>query len=186
MFPSLPKIKEMFKDLKKGSVIYVLDTSDKPKFYKSIVSSVSEPFFPQLQPGQPYPQFQQKLVNIVANVNGINENYQMLPENFEITTANNLTIACSPDLLSKHVESMMRNSSEVLESVDKHKEIVDTCEEILKELSPAYAQVKEQDQKIGNLEKKIGGLEEGMGELKDMLKQALSNQSSKTTPKNEK
>lgn len=176
----------MFKDLKKGNVIYVLDASESPKYYKSIVSSVSEPFFPQVQPGQPYPQFQQKLVNVVGNVNGNNENYQSLPENAEIVTANSLTISCSPDLLSKHVEAMMRNSNEVLDSVDKHREIVASCEGILKELSPAYAQVKEQEDKINGLERKIGGLEEGMGELKDMLKQALSNSNQSKNPKNDK
>lgn len=175
----------MFKDLKKGSVVYVLDSSEKPKYYKAIIVSVSEPYFPQIQPGQPYPQ--QRLVNVVANVNGNNENYEGLPENFEITSKNNVALACSPDILSRQVETMLQNSREIIDSVERHREITASCEEILKNLSPAYAKTKAQDEKIDSLTKELSELKTRIPTLEDIQKLFIQSQQPQgKTLKNEK
>ena len=54
----------------------------------------------------------------------------------------------------RDVESMKNQSLEIVNSVEKHKAIVDSCDKILEEWNPAFAEKKEQDKRISGLEEK--------------------------------
>lgn len=171
----------MFKELRKGSLVYVLNTSDIPHYYTGIVSSVSDPYFPQLQPGQFNP-LQQQYVNISVNVNGVTEQYQQLPVNSVITTNGNVTVSCSQDALSNEVNALLRTSNDVINSIDKHRMIAEKCEDILKDLNPQYAQSKEQEEKIQKLEAELAGIKKQLGGL-DRIEQLLLESKSQTNKK---
>lgn len=56
------------------------------------------------------------------------------------------------------IESMKNQSLEIVNSVEKHKAIVDSCDKILEEWNPAFAEKKEQDKRISGLEEKVEGI----------------------------
>ena len=52
----------MFQNLKKGSLVYVFDNREQPKFYTANVKDVSAPYIPPQKPGQFSPM--QQFINI--------------------------------------------------------------------------------------------------------------------------
>ena len=49
------------------------------------------------------------------------------------------------------VDSMMQESKNIIDSIDKHKATITSCENILKELNPVYAREQERDSAIDSL-----------------------------------
>lgn len=163
----------MFKELRRGSLVYILNTIDKPVFKVGTVESVSEPYFPQQMPGQ-FPYQMNQYVNIVVNVDGNNQNYERLPVGQSITTNGTLTISCNQEALSNEVKNMIRSSTDIVNSVDKHKSIINECDDILKQLNPAYAQSVEQETKIKRLEQEISEMRNMLGGSMDEIKRMIS------------
>lgn len=174
-----------FGDVRQGTVLYILDETDKPKFYTSIVKDFSKPYVLPATPQQ-YGMLQPRVLDISA-FSDVEEKYQQLPENSEIARQGRITIFTSRDALAKQVEDTMRNSMEIINSVDRHKEIYDSCEEILKNLNPSFAHAKEQEEEITRLKEHISNMDkklaesqkmvtEGQSRLEEMMRQFLESQ----------
>lgn len=116
----------MFKDLKKGYQVYTLDTSGVPKFFMGTVVNVSEPRFAQSQLGQ-YQQLQDRVMDLTIEVDGKSMTY-VVPENQNVAMANGITLACSVDPIMNHLNAMKRTSTDIVNSVDKNKEIIEACD----------------------------------------------------------
>lgn len=115
----------MFKDLKKGYQVYTLDTSGVPKFFMGTVVNVSEPRFAQSQLGQ-YQQLQDRVMDLTIEVDGKSMTY-VVPENQNVAMANGITLACSVDPIMNHLNAMKRTSTDIVNSVDKNKEIIEAA-----------------------------------------------------------
>lgn len=76
--------------------------------------------------------------------------------------------------MNGEVESMLRNSKNIIESIPYHKEVLNACDEMMKELNPQLAKEKEQEEKIAMLETKMGGMENILLEIHQKLNSALS------------
>lgn len=139
----------MFKDLKKGYQVYTLDTSGVPKFFMGTVVNVSEPRFAQSQLGQ-YQQLQDRVMDLTIEVDGKSMTY-VVPENQNVAMANGITLACSVDPIMNHLNAMKRTSTDIVNSVDKNKEIIEACDSILEDINPTFKQSKDQDRKIKGL-----------------------------------
>lgn len=61
------------------------------------------------------------------------------------------------------------NSSDILDSIDKHRRTLEACDSILEEINPAFKQTKDQDRKIKNLEEKVDRMGSSFDELKELL-----------------
>ena len=83
----------MFQNLRKGSLVYVFDNREQPKFYTANVKDVSAPYFPPQKPGQfsPMPQF----INI--SIEG-NEPWGV-PMQADIVSKDGLTVATTREVL---------------------------------------------------------------------------------------
>lgn len=161
------KIVIMFKDLKKGYQVYTLDTSGVPKFFMGTVVNVSEPRFAQSQLGQ-YQQLQDRVMDLTIEVDGKSMTY-VVPENQNVAMANGITLACSVDPIMNHLNAMKRTSTDIVNSVDKNKEIIEACDSILEDINPTFKQTKDQDRKIKNLEEKVDRMGSSFDELKELL-----------------
>lgn len=157
----------MFKDLKKGYQVYTLDTSGVPKFFMGTVVNVSEPRFAQSQLGQ-YQQLQDRVMDLTIEVDGKSMTY-VVPENQNVAMANGITLACSVDPIMNHLNAMKRTSTDIVNSVDKNKEIIEACDSILEDINPTFKQTKDQDRKIKNLEEKVDRMGSSFDELKELL-----------------
>ena len=67
------------------------------------------------------------------------------------------------------INAIMRNSNDILNSVDKHKSILEDCEQIVKDLNPVLAVDKSRDEKIANLEKSVSGINDSIEGLKELI-----------------
>lgn len=157
----------MFKDLKKGFQVYTLDTSDAPVFKMGNVINVSEPRFQQMPMGQ-YQQLQDRVIDLTVEIGGSSVTY-VVPENRDVAMSNNMTIACSVEPVMNQLNALKRTSTEILESVDKHRRTVESCDSILEDINPAFKQTREQDRKIRTLEEKVDRIGSSFDELKDLL-----------------
>lgn len=70
---------------------------------------------------------------------------------------------------SNEINAIMRNSNDILNSVDKHKSILEDCEQIVKDLNPVLAVDKSRDEKIANLEKSVSGINDSIEGLKELI-----------------
>lgn len=96
-------------------------------------------------------------------------NVQGAPESRDVAMSNNITLACSVDPIMNQLNAAKRTSSDILDSIDKHRRTLEACDSILEEINPAFKQTKDQDRKIKNLEEKVDRMGSSFDELKELL-----------------
>lgn len=168
----------MFKDLKNGFQVSILDKSQKTPIYKvGSVISVSAPRVDtrQVSPGQlPNPaMFAERVIDLTVECDGQTNTF-VVPENANVASMATLTLACSQDPILNEVRAMHKTSSDIIASVDRHKEVVTKCESIIKELNPAFAESKAQNERIDKIEEAISGVADSVRQIQQLL-QATTN-----------
>ena len=163
----------MFKDLKQGFQVSLLDKSGKvPHYHIGTIVGVSEPRIDQMkQPtfGQPM-SYADMVIDLTIEFDGRTQTYTV-PEQSNVASVASLTLACSAEPIANEVRAMLKHSQSVIESVPHHEEVAQECASILEELQPAPADSKRLDK-----------LEESVGEMKGLLERlvALNMPKSKT------
>ena len=162
----------MFSNLRTNSQIYVLHRDAEPYIEIGQVVSVSQP-----RPRYPSSNFmspQETIVDVVISVNGNNITLQSLPANLDVadqgTLNGSLFITTSRDAMNVEVNSMRQKSLDIINSVDRHKKIVQDCEVLLQRLNPEFAEQKQQKQEIDMLKTQMSEMMSGMKELMAQLK----------------
>jgi len=79
-------------------------------------------------------------------------------------------ISESREAMATEVEGMLRASRLVLDSVEYHQCVADTCEEMLKTLNPRFAKEKENDERLDTMDKKIDALTKGFDDMMSLVK----------------
>ena len=164
----------MFSALRQGNLFYILEKGEFPKLKVGYVVSVSTPQ-PKYNMGQPFSM--EQTVDITVKVGDENQEFKQIPGSLSIANfgISNIVISESKEEMSKEVDTMIRNSRQIIESVPYHENVVIAGEDILKELNPQFAKQKDQEDKINNLETKVEGIEETLDDIKQMLTKALKN-----------
>ena len=158
-----------FKDLQKSYQVYILYKGEKIRHKMGTVVSIANPRFQPLQPGQlSYQQPQDKIVDLEVSVDGVSSTF-VVRENMTVEVRNDITISCDRDPILNEINAIMRNSNDILNSVDKHKSILEDCEQIVKDLNPVLAVDKSRDEKIANLENSVSGINDSIEGLKELI-----------------
>lgn len=169
----------MFKDLNKGALVHIVDSTNIPMYFQGVLSEMSVPYTPQPQPGQQFnPMFQ--VVDVTVTVNGSNQVYKGIPYMSEVATHAGMTVSCSQGALKNVVEGIYRKSIDAIQNVDKHKSTISACENILEQIDPGIAQAKAQEKKINELQNEIYELKKGIPTLEDIRELFLQSQNSST------
>lgn len=156
----------LFKDLKPGYPVYILQKGNGLKAVQGKTVNVSQPYFPAPQMGQmPTAQATQRIVDVTIEADG-RTNTCSIPETLTVTYANDLVLSTDREGILREVEAMKGQSEEVVRSVEKHQAIIAGCEKILEEWNPAFAEKREQD-------KRISGIESDVKSLKEMMKEFI-------------
>ena len=160
----------MFKDLKNGFQVCLLDESQKTPVYKiGNVVSVSAPRLDSrpMPPGQiPSPMmYSERVIDLTVECDGQTNTY-VVQENANVASIASLTLACSVEPILNEVRAIHKTSTDIIASVDRHKEVVAKCEDILKELNPAYADSKAQNQRIDKIEAAISGVADSVRQIR--------------------
>lgn len=165
----------MFQGLRANSLFYVLDKGENPNLQIGQVVSVSYPQtkYPAFNNGFT-PQPMETVVDVKVKLNDEEVDFKQLPANGQIANDKNLVVSDNKDAMSAEVDAMLRQSRAILESVDYHKRVVESCEGMLQQLNPQIAKEKEQTEKINKLEGKVSGIEGKIDKMMGWLQQTMS------------
>ena len=169
----------MFSALRQGSSFFILDKTNVPKLKIGSVVSVSQPMPKYNNTYVPGHNYTETVVDVVVKVNEEELKFEKLPSNLSIANfgQSGIVVSESKEAMNGEVESMLRNSKNIIESVPYHKDVLIACDEMMKELNPQLAKEKEQEQKIAMLEDRMGGMESTLQDIHKLLNSALSNKS---------
>lgn len=156
----------MFSNLSQNSIIYILDAKSTPKILSGPVERVSIP-------RPKYNDFninREMVVDITANINGERREFKGVP-NGSIADfgENSILLAENKEVLSSYINSMLQNSKNIINSVDKHKQLITNYEEALQELNPAIKASKENDKAIQSLQSQMETLQKDMQQILSAL-----------------
>lgn len=165
----------MFQGLRTNSLFYVLDKGENPNLRVGQVVSVSNPQtkYPAFNNGFT-PQPMETVVDVKVKLNDEEADFKQLPANGQIANDKNLVVSDNKDAMSAEVDAMLRQSKAILESVDYHKRVVESCEGMLQQLNPQIAKEKEQTEKINKLEGKVSGIEGKIDKMMGWLQQTIN------------
>jgi hypothetical protein len=156
----------MFSNLSKGSVLYGLDTKGEVKMFTATVDSISLPRPKYMQ--NTFGQLPEMVLDIVANVNGERKEYKEVPTNNVIADfgPDTFVLSDTKDSLMNYVASMLQNSRNIVNSVDKHKSLITQYEKVLGELNPNVAN----DNAVKELRGQVESMQSQMQEMLSLLK----------------
>lgn len=162
----------MFKDLKPGLQILMLDKSVTPmKCYNGKVVKVSHPRveMPKMDnPMQPFPsmQFQDRVVDLTVEYDGKTSTF-VVSENSNVAYGDMVTISCTEEPIINEVKSKMKESADIVDSYEYHKANIEECKSILATISPHYADNQEQDKRMAAMESDIAEIRRLILSLKE-------------------
>ena len=144
----------MFKDIKQNYPVHIFDKND-VKYMEGKVISVSFPRMMMTQNGT------QSVIDVTIDCGGKTATYS-IPEHLSVTYAGNLVLSTAKENISKEVESLKHTAEQIIESVDKQKEIIEKSSKLLIELNPSVKEKKD-------IEDRFNKIETNMTEMKNML-----------------
>lgn len=160
----------MFKDLKPGLSMLILDKSATPiKCHSGKVVKVSLPRveMQKADGSMPFPSFQMqdRVVDLTIEYEGKTQTF-VVPENSNVAYGDAVTISCSDEPIISEVKSRMKESADIVDSYEFHKANIEECRSILATLSPQYADNQEQD-------KRMTAIEDDIADIKDMIRSLM-------------
>ena len=154
----------MFSNLAQGSILYGLETKDELKVFTAPITNISLPR--PLLANNTFGQAPQTIVDITATVNGERREFKQVPGNTTIANFGQdaFILADSKESLNSYIESMLQNSRNIVNSVEKHKTLITQYEQAYRDLNPNISG-RNSDSAIKSLEDRIDKLEGNIGEI---------------------
>lgn len=152
----------MFSNLSQNSILYVLDVKGTPKVLSGPIERVTVPrpkynnFNPNLE----------MVVDISATINGEKREFKGVPNGAVADFGDNsFILAESKDALNSYINAMLQNSKSIVNSIEKHQQLITSYEEALQELNPSLKADKEKDKAIQSLQDQVNALQKGMQQM---------------------
>lgn len=165
----------MFSALKQGSIVYILEKTDRLTYKTGQVITASSPQFPStvFSPNQPVG----GVVNISVNVGGNKLDFSNLPAGQNITNYNNGTtiISESKDAIMTALDNVIAEHKSIVDNYEYSKLIISDGEEIKKQQNPNFAKEKKRDEEIDNLNKRVSNMDDKLNEILSALRGGNSN-----------
>lgn len=158
----------MLSALNQGSIIYILDKSNRPKLKYGEIVSISSP---QQNFNYGQPNYNQTTIDLKVNIDGSTYEYNQIPSSLSLVSYNNgkLIISETKQGLQHEIESLLQNSKQIVENIDTYRQNIIDCENILKDLNPQFAKDKERDERLNSLEERFGGVETKIDKLLTLI-----------------
>lgn len=153
----------MFSALRQGSQFYILEKGNNPSLKIGVVQSITSPTM----------QLYNNTVDINVKVGDEFLDFKQLPATLSIANYGNTVVSENKELMCNEVESAIKSSKDIIESIPYHEKIIEKGEEMLKQLNPQFAKQKDQEIKINNLEQKVESVESKLDSITSMLEKAL-------------
>ena len=158
----------MFSNLSQNSILYILDLRSNPKILSGPIERISipRPKYNTFNPNM------EMVVDIIANINGERREFKGVPNSTIADFGEDaFVLAESKDVLNSYVHSMLQNSKNIVNSIEKHQTLITQYEEAIQELNPDIKASIENDKAIKDLKGEIAELKQmiasmAKGELK--------------------
>lgn len=166
----------MFQTLRKGATIYILDRTAKPEVKTGYIENVTlpRPMYPTYNPAVSLGTNMQRVVDLTVRVDEDKKEF-CVPADLSIHTYGDYTLSESKEAMISEVDSLMKNSKDILDSVDKEKQNVAAYEDILRALNPVYAKEQERDSAIESLTQQVDGIHSALERLETLLLRSRTN-----------
>lgn len=170
----------MFSGIRQGNLFYILEKGEDLNLKIGQVISVSnpQPKYNQFNTTNAFSQ-PEMVVDVKVKVGEESLDFKQLNANMNIANSGNVVVSDSKEAMSAEVESLLRNSKQIIESVPYHERVVSSCDVMLRELNPAFAKEKEQEEKIGALEQRIGHIDGKLEKVLELLSDTVGMSKSK-------
>lgn len=163
----------MFNALRPENVFYVLKKNRVPALSIGRVVKVSNPVPKYNTSFQTQMNGFETVVDVIVNIDGVETEFKQLPTNKSIYDYEGGSVIVSDDknAINAEVESIMHYSQNILDNVEYHQKVVESCSAMLTDLNPQIAKERKQEEKINNLESKLLGMENTLTDVKNILTQ---------------
>ena len=160
-----------FSSLGNGSPFYILRQGEKPILEVGVVKSKSQPRakFPTQTPNIMQGLQMQQVIDVVATINGKDENFPEIPVNVEIAQKGNVTFSGSREAMLQTVDAMLQTSKKALEQIDYHKSVISESEKMMETLNPQYAENKQQARTIKDLQDRADRQDKKLDDIFSLL-----------------
>ena len=165
----------MFSGIRQNSLFYILEKGENLDLKIGQVVSVSnpQPRYNQFGTTPTYTTQPEMVVDIKVKVGEDILDFKQLGANLTIANSGNVVVSDSKEAMSSEVESLLRNSKQIIESIPYHEKVINVCDAMLRELNPQFAKEKEQEEKIGALEERMGNIDDKLNRMFDLLSDTL-------------
>ena len=158
----------MFQSLRTNNPVYIFHKGDKPFLEIGYVTSVSAP-----KPKYPVPstvgQPQDMIVNVTVKVGDNIINYNNLPAQLDVADSSSngesIVISDNKEAMNAEILSLKKRSTDILNSIDYHKDFIEVCDSILAELNPEFAEKQAQKSEIKDLKQQVSDISKSLFEL---------------------
>ena len=154
----------MFSALNQGSLVYILDKTDKLKYNIGEVVGTTIPQFATDGTNQ-------MVMNIKVKVGDVTTDFNNIPSNSSIVTYNGgkTIIAETKQQIQAEVESILHKANYTIEHIEVIKVEAEQAESILKSIDTNYAKDKARDEEIASLKDKVSGVESKLDKILDIV-----------------
>ena len=166
-----------FQSLRQGSQVYILHKGLQPYYEVGTVESI-----PTMQTMTYYQNLPMLPMDISVRVGEKVIPYQHIPptaESAKVTSqlsGEEVCVACSKEAITAEVEMLIRQSVDTINSVDAHKQRIETCKNLLNQINPEKLKEAQQAQEIDSLKSQLA-------EMKEMMEMMLSERNVSTLSK---
>ena len=88
-----------------------------------------------------------------------------MPSNLNTANFGSVIISDSRDDILREVDKIANNSRHILDSIEQHEKIIESCDAIAKRLNPAIAKDLKRDELISGLQSEMSEIKQSLNEL---------------------
>ena len=166
----------MFQSVRPNSQIFILHKGDTPGIELGTVTNQPMPR-PKYQLPATFGQPQELVVDLVVKVNDRTVNYNSLPAQSDIADSSsngeNIVISDSRDAMNAEILNLKQKSTDIINSVDFHKGLLEQYDKIIAQLNPEFAEKQEQRQELDTLRAQMAEMSRSISALMETNKQLI-------------
>lgn len=166
----------MFQSVRPNSQIFILHKGDTPSIEMGNVTNQPIPR-PKYQLPATFGQPQEFVVDLVVKIGDRTVNYNSLPAQLDIADSSSngesIVISDSRDAMNAEILNLKQKSTDIVNSVEFHKGLIDEYEKVLAQLNPELAEKQEQKQELDTLRAQMAEMSRSISALMETNKQLI-------------
>lgn len=166
----------MFQSVRPNSQIFIFHKGDTPSIEIGNVTNQPMPR-PKYQLPATFGQPQELVVDLVVKIGDRTVNYNSLPAQLDIADSSsngeNIVISDSRDAMNAEILNLKQKSTDIVNSVDFHKGLIDEYEKVLAQLNPELAEKQEQKQELDTLRAQMAEMSRSISALMETNRQLI-------------